>query len=85
MGLISDREQDRHTDIFAQISSLMRDAVDIEAVLQIAFSAPLLQGVFVPDLPVSPVTSTVKIGVACDRAFCFYFTDAVDRHGYYVV
>lgn len=78
MGLISDREQDRHTDIFAQISSLMRDAVDIEAVLQIAFSAPLLQGVFVPDLPVSHVAGTVKIGVACDRAFCFYYQNNLE-------
>ncbi len=86
MGLVSDREQEQPAKIFSQLASMLRDSVDIEAVQQIAFRAPSLSAA--SDLPSVSFEQEVRIGVASDQAFCFYYQDnleALQREGAQIV
>jgi len=73
LGLVMAHESDR----MRTYGRIVRESCDINAILDIARSAPLLT--------VSPATKTpvinkqVVIGVARDDAFCFYYQENLDR------
>lgn len=73
LGLVTAEEV---TDLKAKIESMGKAAaecLDLDEILALAESAPSLA---YEDVTVSPVCSEpVKIGVARDRAFCFYYED----------
>ncbi|HUU75364.1 MAG TPA: cobyrinate a,c-diamide synthase [Methanoregulaceae archaeon] len=60
------------------IGDLIAKSCDIDALLDAARATPAL-----PDAPVQePEPESVRIGVAKDEAFCFYYQDNIDRlHG----
>jgi cobyrinic acid a,c-diamide synthase len=75
LGLYTAHEDVLSTTALDRLSSLMEQFVDLDRVLNIA----ALENV--PDVPgdQSPVGGeTVRIAVARDRAFCFYYEDNLD-------
>ncbi len=101
MGLVSNREQVDNEKIFLSLAEMLKDNVDIDAVQQIAFSAPPLSidwsqysvkksdevSNFSQDKKTEKneaanknfiqqnFSAKVRIGVASDKAFCFYYQD----------
>ena len=76
MGLISDAEFS--SDPFAEIATLVRDNVDLQACLQIARSAPSSSGALLPLFPTTRTSSPVRIGVVRDAALWFYYQENLD-------
>lgn len=75
LGLVPATEAE-YGEIFERLGAAVREHVDLERLLAIARHAPSLpssQGWLTPSYP-----SRVRIGVARDRAFHFYYEDALD-------
>lgn len=73
MGLISDAEFT--LDPFTDIANLLRANADLEACLEIARSAPDVQGGLRNLYPVASSGERVRIGVARDAALWFYYQE----------
>jgi cobyrinic acid a,c-diamide synthase len=74
LGLVMASESDG----MSAYSAVIRDSCDIGAILEVARSAPALPDVSGPDE--TPETGKqAVIGIAWDRAFCFYYRDNLDR------
>lgn len=72
LGLVMAHESDSHTGM----GTLIAEHCDLDAVVSAARNAPALTGRYGP--PSLPPVS-VRIGVASDNAFCFYYRDNLDR------
>ena len=75
LGLITAAEVNDLKEKMQRLAAKARETIDLNALLQIAKSAPPLTFT-PPDIPVAG--EHVRIGVARDRAFCFYYEDNLD-------
>jgi len=77
LGLITAEEVADLQQILAKLAAEVEANIDLDALLAIAQSAAPLN---YEDLSVKPLAK-VKIAVARDKAFCFYYQDALDLLG----
>ena len=75
LGLITAAEVDDLKEKMQRLAAKARETLDLDALLQIAKSAPPLT--FTPP-KIPEAGERVRIGVARDRAFCFYYEDSLD-------
>ena len=75
LGLITAAEVDDLKEKMQRLAAKAQETIDLNALLQIAKSAPPLTFT-PPDIPVAG--EHVRIGVARDRAFCFYYEDSLE-------
>ena len=87
LGLITPREEAQAAEILDTLCELVATHVDLERVLSLAATAPALEAPpessKVTDASSGPTRSTavsaaVRIGVAMDPAFCFYYPDNLE-------
>ncbi|MEJ2142525.1 MAG: hydrogenobyrinic acid a,c-diamide synthase (glutamine-hydrolyzing) [Gammaproteobacteria bacterium] len=74
LGLIPSNEQQQAEAQINQIANIISDQVDLDALIAIAANAPELQGTYRTGQTISPGI-TVRIGIARDEAFGFYYAD----------
>ena len=75
LGLVTADEVADLREKLRQLAEAAEKTLELDALLEIAHNAPVLD--FTP--PVSPEKgASVRIGVARDRAFCFYYEDSLD-------
>jgi cobyrinic acid a,c-diamide synthase len=74
LGLVTSDEYPYSGDLFDRLSVLVEDHLDLDAILD--FAAPGVEptGISLPE----PDQSGVRLGVARDEAFCFYYQDNLD-------
>ncbi|TGC10888.1 cobyrinate a,c-diamide synthase [Methanolobus halotolerans] len=72
LGLFMAHEQDFDA---SQLAGFIEENIDLDAVISIAETAPKIE-----DVPVveNPSQDKVRIGIALDSAFCFYYQDMFD-------
>ena len=75
LGLITAAEVNDLKEKMQRLAAKARETIDLDALLQIAKSAPPL-AFTPPDIPAAG--EHVRIGVARDRAFCFYYEDSLE-------
>ena len=75
LGLITAAEVNDLKEKMQRLAAKAQEMIDLNALLQIAKSAPPLTFT-PPDIPVAG--EHVRIGVARDRAFCFYYEDSLE-------
>mgnify|MGYP000784997143 CR=1 FL=1 len=74
LGLITAAEVNDLKEKMQRLAAKAQETIDLNALLQIAKSAPPLTFT-PPDIPAAG--EHVRIGVARDRAFCFYYEDSL--------
>ena len=75
LGLVTADEVSDLREKLRQLAEAAEKTLELDALLEIAHNAPVLD--FTP--PVLPEKGApVRIGVARDRAFCFYYEDSLD-------
>ena len=75
LGLVTADEVEDLREKLRQLAEAAEKTLELDALLEIAHNAPVLD--FTP--PVLPEKGApVRIGVARDRAFCFYYEDSLD-------
>ncbi len=73
LGLVTAEEVDDLRDKMEALGRAAAGSLDIDGILELAASAPSLE---CEEIRVAPVTDRpVKIAVARDKAFCFYYED----------
>lgn len=75
LGLITAAEVNDLKEKMQRLAAKAQETIDLNALLQIAKSAPPLTFT-PPDIPAAG--EHVRIGVARDRAFCFYYEDSLE-------
>jgi cobyrinic acid a,c-diamide synthase len=76
LGLVPSNEDSAASNKISEISNLISDQVDLDVLLSAARSRPL---VFAPPKAIKAEENTaVKIGIARDAAFGFYYPDDLD-------
>jgi cobyrinic acid a,c-diamide synthase len=75
LGLYTAHEDVLSTAALAHLSSLMEQSVDLDRVLDIS---AIEEAADIPAAHSPVVAETVRIAVARDRAFCFYYEDNLD-------
>lgn len=75
LGLITAQEMDDLQEKLRRLAEQMEKSVDIDGILSMASRAPKLTWEE-PKLP--PKGSPVRVAVAMDKAFCFYYQDNLD-------
>src|SRR5439155_21568194 len=79
LGLVPAAERAPDGDFFGRLADLVAHHLDLEAILGLARSAPDLAPAEAPDLfPAVPPPRRVRLAIAQDRAFNFYYPDALD-------
>jgi len=79
LGLMPSNETDRADERVATIGSIVGPQVDLDGVLRIAAAVRPLAAADLVALPALPeAESDLRIGVAQDRAFGFYYADDLD-------
>jgi cobyrinic acid a,c-diamide synthase len=80
LGLIPSNEADHAAQRVAAIGSIVASQVDLDELLRVAADVPPLAvpGDLVADPFPAAATSDLRIGVAQDRAFGFYYADDLD-------
>lgn len=77
LGLIPAHERDEIEDVIDSLADLVERYVDVDKIVEIAYSAPKME-----EVQVNPVfdeeRSCVRIGVVRDKPFCFYYQDNLD-------
>ena len=75
LGLVTAAEVENLKEKIQRLGAAARESIDLDALLEIAKSAPPLTFA-PPDIP--EAGEHVRIGVARDKAFCFYYEDSLD-------
>lgn len=78
LGLITADSQNLPPKILEELAVVLEQHISVDAILRIAKNAPPLSFTE-PDREVRPRSKRVSIGVACDRAFHFYYPDNLDE------
>ncbi len=81
LGLVPAQEQAPLTTALNRLADLIHDTVDLARVVRLAKSAPPLPTISEPWEQSPPPSSLVRLGVARDRAFHFYYHDNLDLLG----
>ena len=74
LGLVTAGEIEDLQDLVDRLALEVSKSIDLDALYEIAKAAPPLE---YEDIPVDKIDD-VTIGVAMDKAFCFYYQDALD-------
>ncbi|MGL5205896.1 MAG: cobyrinate a,c-diamide synthase [Acidaminococcaceae bacterium] len=74
LGLITAEEINNLQLIVDRLAKQAEKTIDLKSLIEIANTAPLLQY----ELPSVRKVASVKIGIAQDKAFCFYYQDSLD-------
>lgn len=69
--------EDGHAEIYDRLGRAAAETVDLDRVEALAQSAPEIEDAGPRPVSVRPATS-VRVGVAYDAAFCFYYQDNLD-------
>ncbi len=77
LGLTTPSETAHLDGKIAQISEIVGASVDLDLLLEIAASAPMVP--VVPRVAPEPIYQGMKIAVARDKAFGFYYADDLER------
>ena len=79
LGLRTALEQGS-TDLYVKLGQAALETIDLDAIEQIAQSGDVLfaDGVGLPGKVPKSSEKTIKIGIAYDPAFCFYYMDNLD-------
>ena len=75
LGLITAEEIDNLSEIFNQFAQQAEDSIDLDGILTLARTAPALA---YDALDIPKFNEPVKIGIAMDKAFCFYYRENLD-------
>jgi cobyrinic acid a,c-diamide synthase len=79
LGLVTAEEIPGLEEKIEKIAAALEASVDIDALLNIARSAPPLDAPEQAAFPARPFNrGSLRIGVARDRAFCFYYEDGLE-------
>ncbi|MBI4354402.1 MAG: cobyrinate a,c-diamide synthase [Candidatus Omnitrophica bacterium] len=78
LGLVPAQEQGRLTAALTRLAHLVQDTVDLARVVRLAQSAPPLPVISAPWEHVPTPSARVRLGVARDEAFHFYYHDNLD-------
>jgi len=76
LGLVTDREDKALVSHMKNITDAVEKQVDVDAVIDIGRQAGSLN--FSPSIVKPPEAATVRLGVALDNAFCFYYADDLE-------
>lgn len=76
LGLVTAQEVVNLQEKTGKLGTLAERYLDIEGLLNLTKGAPEVPGF--PEQPVVSLGAGVRIGVAKDRAFCFYYADALE-------
>jgi len=79
LGLVPAAEGGVPPAVLDRLATLVAERFDLAAIRRIAEAAPALDEA--PESPIDAVSSGVRIGVAQDRAFGFYYQDTIDLLG----
>lgn len=74
LGLVPVQENNSEAEVVAEIGRTVGSSVDIEAIIRLANEAPELE---VPERYVLPAERKVRIAVARDDAFTFYYPESI--------
>ncbi|MEI3339141.1 MAG: cobyrinate a,c-diamide synthase [Eubacterium sp.] len=83
LGLVTPGEIEGLKERLQKLSEILEKTLDIDGILELAASAPELSGCEMPESLAAILTREkgkmpVRIGVAKDEAFCFYYEDNLD-------
>ena len=76
LGLVTAKEIKDLQGILGRLAAQIRKTVDLEGLMELARSAKPLCSC-APELP-RPLEEPVRVGIAQDAAFCFYYQDNLD-------
>ena len=76
LGLVTADEVADLREKLRQLAEAAEKTLELDALLEIAHNAPVLD--FTPPPVLPEKGAPVRIGVARDRAFCFYYEDSLD-------
>ena len=76
LGLKPAKEDTQAMSTIESIGAVVEEYVDLEKVIAIARAAPELQGVELPQI--SAASTQVRIGIARDKAFTFYYPENLE-------
>lgn len=74
LGLITAREVEDIQGKLRKLGEQAKETIDLKGILQLAESARPLE---YEAIPINPIAN-VRIGIARDEAFCFYYQDSLD-------
>ncbi|MCL6472199.1 MAG: hydrogenobyrinic acid a,c-diamide synthase (glutamine-hydrolyzing) [Firmicutes bacterium] len=78
LGLKPAREDEKAVAVINSVAELVKNYVDLEKLIQIARTAPELPSIEGLDLIKPKPKPAVKIGIAMDQAFTFYYPENID-------
>lgn len=74
LGLVTAQEVGNLSDIVGELGENALKTIDLDGLYQLSLTAPELEY----DEPVIERKGSVNIGLAYDKAFCFYYRDSLD-------
>ncbi|MBI4777897.1 hydrogenobyrinic acid a,c-diamide synthase (glutamine-hydrolyzing) [Candidatus Desantisbacteria bacterium] len=75
LGLIPIREDNQMVSIVDDIARIVKEHVNLERVIGIAGDAQVLPGIKAEKTSLSPLSPSIRLGVARDQAFTFYYPE----------
>ncbi|NPV52728.1 MAG: cobyrinate a,c-diamide synthase [Firmicutes bacterium] len=82
LGLVPAGERGDLSDLFKKLAARIAEGIDLQELIRIAKSAPKLQPVEFPPtlspIPIGARANPVRIAIARDEAFSFYYQDNLD-------
>ena len=78
LGLVMPYELEDITSRLKLLTQVLCENANIEQILEIAKSAPKLEYDVKRDIKQKLTEKSIRIGVARDEAFCFYYEDNLD-------
>ncbi|MCU7886191.1 MAG: hydrogenobyrinic acid a,c-diamide synthase (glutamine-hydrolyzing) [Candidatus Thiodiazotropha sp. (ex Lucinoma annulata)] len=79
LGLIPSNESELSEQIIVQLAETVRQNIDLEKVIEIAGRSPLPIATSTQKSQYSPLPIRLKIAIARDQAFGFYYPDDLDK------
>jgi cobyrinic acid a,c-diamide synthase len=77
LGLMPSNESTESADYIHAIGEVINERIDLDRLLQLV-DRPPLAAVPAPDIAPLPLNGNIRIGIARDRAFGFYYADDLD-------
>jgi cobyrinic acid a,c-diamide synthase len=74
LGLVTSDEEPYRADLFAELAAMVEEHLDLDTLLELPTIEERRESLALP----SPHRKEVRLGVARDEAFCFYYQDNLD-------